>query len=145
MISRREMGSWLSGPTRAPDAQAPGVRLGLPAAGPGSVARLSRRVPALIVDWVCALLISHAFFDGDSLWTLGVFAIVQVLTLGTIGCSPGHRLFGLRLVRTNGGYAGPVPAVVRTLLLCLVIPAVFYDTDLRGMHDRAAGTVLVRV
>lgn len=145
MIDRRTLGSWLSGPGRAPGAPEPGTRLGLPAAGSGSVARASRRVPALMVDWVCALLISYAFFDGDSWWTLGTFAVIQILTVGTVGSSPGHRLLGLQLRRVDGRYAGPLRAAVRTVLLCLVIPAVIYDTDLRGMHDRAAGTVLVRV
>jgi uncharacterized RDD family membrane protein YckC len=34
--------------------------------------------------------------------------------------------------------------VVRTGLLLLVLPAVVYDRDGRGLHDRAAGTVVVR-
>jgi len=33
---------------------------------------------------------------------------------------------------------------VRSALLCLVIPAVVWDRDGRGLHDTAAGTVLVR-
>jgi hypothetical protein len=33
---------------------------------------------------------------------------------------------------------------VRTVLLCLLIPAFITDRDQRGLHDRAAGTVLVR-
>jgi uncharacterized RDD family membrane protein YckC len=33
---------------------------------------------------------------------------------------------------------------VRTALLCLVIPAVVWDADGRGLHDKAAGTVIVR-
>jgi len=37
-----------------------------------------------------------------------------------------------------------VAALVRTLLLGLVIPAVVTDDDGRGLHDRAAGTVVVR-
>jgi hypothetical protein len=33
---------------------------------------------------------------------------------------------------------------VRTALLCLFFPALFSDSDGRGMHDRAAGTAIVR-
>ncbi|MCU1514874.1 MAG: hypothetical protein JWO10_1964, partial [Microbacteriaceae bacterium] len=33
---------------------------------------------------------------------------------------------------------------LRTVLLSLVIPAVIWDLDQRGLHDKAAGTVLVR-
>jgi uncharacterized RDD family membrane protein YckC len=36
-------------------------------------------------------------------------------------------------------------AALRTLLLCLVIPAVVFDPDQRGAHDKAAGTVVVRL
>ena len=32
----------------------------------------------------------------------------------------------------------------RTALLIVVIPAVIWDADQRGLHDKAAGTVLVR-
>ena len=34
--------------------------------------------------------------------------------------------------------------IVRTALLCLVVPAVIADADQRGLHDRVAATVLVR-
>ena len=64
--------------------------------------------------------------------------------LPTIQGSPGHRLFGMRLVRLGGGWAGVWRPVVRTILLILVIPAVIWDPDQRGLHDKAAGTVLVR-
>jgi len=33
---------------------------------------------------------------------------------------------------------------LRTLLICLVIPAVIWDRDGRGLQDRAAGTVVVK-
>jgi hypothetical protein len=44
-----------------------------------------------------------------------------------------------------GGYLGLWRPLVRTLLLCLGIPALIWDRDQRGLHDKAAGTVLVRV
>ena len=33
---------------------------------------------------------------------------------------------------------------LRTLLLCLVVPAAIWDGDGRGLHDKAAGTAVVR-
>lgn len=122
----------------------PGQRLGLPDQGSGSLARTGRRLVALALDWVGSLLVSTGFFGGDPWATLGVFAVLHVLTVGTIGASPGHALLGMRLRRLDGGWAGPLPALVRTVLLCLVVPAVIYDRDQRGLHDRAARTVLVR-
>ncbi len=105
---------------------------------------MGRRLVAVTVDWLACLLVSATFFGGDAWATLGVFAALQVLTVGTVGASPGHALLGLRVQRASGGWAGPLPALVRTVLLCLVVPAVVFDRDQRGLHDRAAGTVLVR-
>jgi uncharacterized RDD family membrane protein YckC len=34
--------------------------------------------------------------------------------------------------------------MLRALLLCLVLPAVVYDKDRRGIHDLAAGTIVLR-
>ncbi|MDQ1597583.1 MAG: hypothetical protein QOI70_1007, partial [Microbacteriaceae bacterium] len=56
----------------------------------------------------------------------------------------GHLLLGMRVVPVAGGWIGPWRPIVRTLLLSIIIPAVIWDRDKRGMHDRAAGTVLVR-
>lgn len=122
----------------------PGERLGLPETGTGSIARPGRRIAGLAIDWACAVVISIAFFSYDALATTAVFAIVQILFLPTLGGSPGHRLLGLRLQLVGGGWVGLWRPIVRTVLLCLVIPAVIWDADQRGLHDKAAGTVLVR-
>lgn len=122
----------------------PGQRLGMPAEGRGSIARPGRRIAALAIDWACAVLVSIAFFSYDALATTAVFAIVQVVFLPTLGGSPGHRILGLRLQRVYGGWVGLWRPIVRTALLVLVIPAVIWDPDQRGLHDKAAGTVLVR-
>lgn len=122
----------------------PGRGLGLAASGPGSVAGPGRRVVALAVDWAAALLVSAAFFDRDPTATLVVFTAVQWLLVGTAGSSPGHRLLGLRAQRLDGRPPGPGPAAVRAVLIALVVPPLLPDGDRRGLHDRLAGTVLVR-
>lgn len=122
----------------------PGERWGMPRTGPGSIARVGRRLGALAIDWACAVIVSLAFFSYDSLATLAVFAAVQLVFIPTIGGSPGHRLVGLRLQMLRGGWVGVWRPIVRTVLLVLVIPAVIWDADQRGLHDKAAGTALVR-
>lgn len=122
----------------------PGERLGLPPTGSGSIARLGRRLGAIAIDWACAVVISIAFFAYDPIATLVVFAIVQIAFIPTLGGSPGHRLLGMRVERFGGGWVGLWRPIVRTLLLALVIPAVIWDADQRGLHDKAAGSVLVR-
>ena len=124
----------------------PGKRLGLPNSGPRSVGRIGRRLGALVVDWGIAYLISFAFFrpDPDGFWTLGIFAVEQILFLALLNGSIGHIIFRLRLVPLVPGYLGIWRPIVRTALLVLVVPAVIYDKDQRGLHDKVAGTVLVR-
>ncbi|MGO2041542.1 MAG: RDD family protein, partial [Cellulosimicrobium funkei] len=75
-----------------------------------------------------------------------VFAIENVLLVSTLGFTVGHRVMGIRVRRLAepARMVGLGRGVLRTVLLCLVIPAVVWDADGRGLHDRAAGTVLVR-
>lgn len=129
-------------------AEWPGKGLGLPATGPRSVGRFGRRVGAIAVDWgiatlLCVLVGQYGSRNGGFV-TLGIFAVLQVLFLALLSGSFGHVCVGLRVVPVRGGYIGIVRPVVRTVLLCVVIPAVIFDRDQRGLHDRAAGTVLVR-
>ena len=130
-------------PDASVESSYPGERLGLPAEGPGSIARLGRRVGALFIDYGAAYLIS-GFFAWDPLAILALFAAIQLVFLPTIQGSPGHRIFGMRIMRVDGAWVGLWRPVIRTALLIIVIPAVIWDTDQRGLHDKAAGTVLVR-
>jgi uncharacterized RDD family membrane protein YckC len=126
----------------------PGERLGMPAEGHGSVARVGRRIAAIAIDWGIALLIALVFAPYSSLahsWvTLGIFALMQIVFIPTIGGSVGHRLLGLYVAPINGGWVGLWRPVVRTLLLVIVIPALVWDSDQRGLHDKVAGTILIR-
>nr|WP_217509356.1 RDD family protein [Pseudarthrobacter sp. C4D7] len=118
--------------------------MGLPESGPGSIARAGRRILAIMIDWFIALLISNFAFGGDSWATLAVFAVEQTLLVGTLGYSIGHRIMGIAVIRPGGGTPGPLAGLVRAVLLCLVIPAVIFDPDQRGLHDKAMNTLLVR-
>ncbi|MGR2753460.1 RDD family protein [Agromyces arachidis] len=144
----------MSAPSPAPSghlepSRYPGERLGLPEEGSGSIARLGRRVVALLLDWaianVIALLAGPYASNAQSWTTLLVFAVMQAVFIPTIGGSIGHRALGLRVVSLDGRWVGLWRPVVRTLLLVFVIPAVVYDSDHRGLHDRVAGTVLIRM
>jgi uncharacterized RDD family membrane protein YckC len=56
------------------------------------------------------------------------------------------RLIGIRVTRASapGAVPGFLGAAIRTALLVLVLPAVLMDRDGRGLHDKAAGTIVVR-
>ena len=121
-----------------------GQRLGLPESGSGSLAKLGRRTMALVIDWSLAMLVSQAFAGGDATTTLVIFALVQWLLIATLGYSIGHRILGLQVLRLDGKYVGFRRSLMRIGLILLVIPATIWDADNRGLHDKAAGTVLVR-
>jgi hypothetical protein len=46
--------------------------------------------------------------------------------------------------RVGGGSLDPIRALLRTVLILLVIPAVIYNRDQRGLHDLAVDSVVVR-
>lgn len=155
MDNREAIGSWLSGPRATAENMGThfghrGERLGLPAEGPGSVAPVGRRFGALFIDWALAVLIGYGLLSGRDLrtaddWALVVFFVMSLLTVGTVGCTVGKRLLRLRVVSVDGlGRAAVWRIGVRTLLLCLAVPALIWDRDSRGLHDRLAGTVQVR-
>ncbi|MEU6943893.1 RDD family protein [Streptomyces sp. NPDC046316] len=155
MDNRQALGSWLSGPRAAAedagvDFGYRGQQLGLPEEGPGSIARPGRRIGALAVDWALCMVIAYGLVtDGYSQatgnWALLILLVVSVLTVGTIGSTPGKRLFGLRVASVNGGRLGFLRVLVRSLLVCLAIPALIWDRDGRGLHDRLSGAVQVRI
>ncbi|KAB2972392.1 MULTISPECIES: RDD family protein [unclassified Streptomyces] len=154
MDKRQAIGSWLSGPRAAAEEAGVdfgyrGEQLGLPQDGPGSIARPGRRLGALVVDWGLCVLIAYGLLtDGygqaTSNWALLIFFVMGVLTVGTLGFTPGKRLFGLRVVAVDTGTVNPLRALLRTALLCVALPALIWDRDGRGLHDRLAGTVELR-
>jgi hypothetical protein len=122
----------------------PGQQFGLPERGPGSVSSMPRRVVALFIDWLLSMIIAY-WLTHSQFWTIAVFAIeVYVLTaLG--GITVGKRLVGIRTVRIGGGPVGFGWALVRTAILLTVVPPLLTDRDLRGLHDRASNTIVVRI
>ncbi|QKW19289.1 RDD family protein [Kitasatospora sp. NA04385] len=155
MDTREALGSWIDGPKAAAEKMGAdfghrGERLGLPPTGPGSMAGPGRRIGALLVDgWLVSLvaygLIAHGDRGVANLWTTPLFYVVTVLLMATTGTTVGKRLFGLRVVRLDGTRAGIPQVLLRTLLLCLIVPAAVWDRDTRGLHDKAVGTVEVRI
>jgi uncharacterized RDD family membrane protein YckC len=132
----------------------PGERLGLPADGSGSVASYGRRIAALMIDWITALLVASVFVGGDvwtgegaGLWLPLVVLLVELTLLdGLLGFSIGRRALSIAVVRVDGHKpVGLRRALVRSALLCLAVPAIVLDQDRRGLHDIAGGTVVVNM
>ncbi|MFM9367492.1 RDD family protein [Streptomyces sp. Da 82-17] len=155
MDNRQAIGSWLSGPRQAAEDMGAefgyrGQQMGLPEEGPGAIAPLGRRFGAVVVDWAGCMLIAYGLFaQGNQQamgnWALGIFFVLSVLTVGTVGSTPGKRLFGLRVVAEGGGRLVLGRVLLRSLLLCLAIPALIWDRDGRGLHDRLAKAIQIRI
>ncbi|MYR62262.1 RDD family protein, partial [Streptomyces sp. SID625] len=90
-------------------------------------------------------LIADSYNEAAQVWGPLILLVLMVLTLGTVGCTPGKRLLGLRVVALGTGRVQPLRALLRTVLLFLALPALIWDRDGRGLHDRLAGTVEVRL
>ncbi len=123
-----------------------GASLGLPADGPGSLAGFQTRAAAFLVDMVGAALLAALFTAPDlpGNWSLVAFVAITVGPLVLVGQTPGMRLLGLRLAHPRDGERlAPWRAIVRTALLCLLVPALLVDADGRGLHDRLTGTAVV--
>jgi uncharacterized RDD family membrane protein YckC len=126
--------------------------------GPMSVAPMGKRLLALIIDWVlCELIVSsivgHRLFTGANdphyftaqFGTLALFALEVYLLTAVSGLTVGKRLLRIRAISLDGRAPGFKWAALRTLLLLCVVPACLTDRDTRGLHDRAANTIVVRM
>jgi uncharacterized RDD family membrane protein YckC len=149
------VGSWLSGPRAAAEQMGVefgyrGERLGLPEEGPGSIATVGRRFAAILIDWVLCVVIAYGLIAqrdaraADN-WALAVFGVVSLIGLSLVGSTPGKMIMRLRVIGLDGRRLNPLAALIRTLLLLIVVPAVVWDRDTRGLHDRAARAVQVRI
>ncbi|HEY3896619.1 MAG TPA: RDD family protein [Pseudonocardiaceae bacterium] len=144
--------TWLTGaPGPSPESSTdtivqdyPGQRLGLPARGPGSAGGFGLRILALVIDWLPCSVAAQLLTKNPAFSALALFAAITAVSIGLAGRTIGHAVAGLRVALLDGRRAGFAPAVIRTVLICLLIPPVVYNSDGRGLHDRAAGTIVLR-
>jgi uncharacterized RDD family membrane protein YckC len=155
-VDRKDIGAWLSGPRIDTGSEVtsefPGERLGLPREGRGSVSPWGRRIAALFIDWLIVLGVSLALVGapepGDDTFgwtTLGVLVVMYVVLLMTARATIGMWAMGLTVMPIGSEHLSFLRVVGRSMLLALVIPAVVYDRDRRGLHDKVGGTVVLRV
>jgi len=116
---------------------------------------LGRRLIAITVDWLASYLIAFAFFAGGGgyserieatrLSTPLIFVAEYAILVALTGASFGHRLLRLKVVDFNhGGVPSIRQVLIRTGLMALVITAITYDEDGRGIHERFSQTKLER-
>ena len=129
-----------------------GQRLGLPVAGRGSVAGWGRRFLALLVDWIASVLVAAVVVGprvlssrGWEAWAPMLVFLVEATALTALaGGSFGQLVVRVAVIRSDRRPVSLLAALLRTAMVCLVVPPLIYDRDQRGLHDLATGTVAVR-
>ncbi|MFZ0835085.1 MAG: RDD family protein [Mycobacterium sp.] len=129
-----------------------GESLGLPTSGPRSLAGFGRRILALLVDWLlayglAALGMSLGLWSAAALSTavLAVWLVIGVMSVRLFGFTPGQFALGVMVISVDDRlHVGIGRAAVRGLLIALVVPPLFTDSDGRGLQDRLTATAVVR-
>jgi uncharacterized RDD family membrane protein YckC len=104
----------------------------------------------VLIDWLLCVAIAKGFLDGGQRWpepfvAPAIFALQYLIFAGLGGATPGHRIMGLKIVRfSDGGMPTPLQALIRTGLLVLIITAITFDQNGRGINERLSNTVLVK-
>lgn len=111
-------------------------------------ASLGPRLAALVIDWVLCLLIASLYASpAEKSWpAVVVLILANTFFLGLFGQTPGMRLLRVRCDSyPDGGVIGPGRGLIRALLLALFVPAIILNSAGQGLHDRAAGSIIVAV
>ena len=109
-------------------------------------APFGRRFGALVIDWAVCLLVAAFYANPTKVaWPAVVVLIVlNTVCIGLFGRTPGMALTGVRCISfADGGAIGLARAFLRAILLALLVPAIILDGNRRGLHDHAAGSVVI--
>jgi uncharacterized RDD family membrane protein YckC len=120
------------------------------ASGPGSVARFGPRLLAFLVDGAVSVGIAlltgrRPGGSGYGLTVYVAFLLIELVFVALAGQTPGMRVAGVVVVRARDGARPPWRwALLRTVLLAAIVPALIPDSTGRAMHDRATGLATLR-
>ena len=74
-----------------------------------------------------------------------IWLLLGVISVRLFGFTPGQLALGLQVAAVNGRLpVGIGRLLARGLLIFLVVPPLFTDSDGRGLQDRVTGTAVVR-
>jgi uncharacterized RDD family membrane protein YckC len=149
---REAAGTWLEGPAFQRSGGPRGSSLGVPEQGPGSLASPGIRIAAFVIDAFVANLLAGLpylfgvrYGQGERGYAVyAAFLLAEFVLVSVAGATIGKQVCRIRVVRADGGRLAPHWVLARTLLLGILIPAVIWDRDGRGLHDRAAGALTIR-
>ncbi len=109
----------------------------------------------ITIDWFAAYAVTLGFFAGGGTFlertrgaggtVLIVLALEYLILVTLTGSSFGHRIVGLKVIRfSDGGAVTPLQALIRTVLMIIIITAITFDENGRGVNERLSNTVLVK-
>jgi uncharacterized RDD family membrane protein YckC len=104
----------------------------------------------VLIDWLMSYAIAIGFFVEFGASSMGavvflVFTAQYLIFAALGGATPGHRIMGLKIVRfSDGQMPTPIQALIRTSLLVIILTAITFDQNGRGINERLSNTVLVR-
>lgn len=114
-------------------------------------ASFPRRLAAISIDWAVATFTSALFVPvsanelGPASLRLAIFVIEVGVVTALLGSSIGQRALGIKVVTwPDQFFLPPRYALLRTLLIALVVPAVIIGADGRGLHERLTNSAVVR-
>ena len=133
------------------DESYPGQRLGLPAAGHGSLASWRARIAALLLDWAVCMGVAVLLFGTEVLtgsdwraWMiLATFFVQSTVLSWLVGGSLGQVVCRLAVARLDRQPLGIARAVLRAAMISLALPALVIGPDRRNLADLAAGTAVI--
>jgi uncharacterized RDD family membrane protein YckC len=116
----------------------------------GQIAGIGPRFLAYLVDGIIADVLAAIVNGGyhrdsrQNILNLGIFVLIQVFFIAFAGQTPGMRVVGIGVLRKDRQRRLAFRwTLLRTALAVIVIPAVVIDQSGLGMHDRAAGSVIL--
>ncbi|MEU4691052.1 RDD family protein [Actinoplanes sp. NPDC023714] len=123
-------------------------------------AGLGPRLAAIVIDWILCLLIASFYASpSEKAWPpVLVLVVANTFFLGLFGQTPGMRLARIHCTSymgeassragasyPDGGVIGLRRGLIRGVLLGLFIPAMIMDGQGRGLHDRAARSIVAKI
>jgi uncharacterized RDD family membrane protein YckC len=114
------------------------------------LASWARRVAAVLIDGVASALVALAIlgperYSESSFGPLVVFFAETALGTALAGGSFGQLVTRIRVLRVDGRPVSLLRALLRSLLICLVIPPLVFRPDGRGLHDLATDSAAFRL
>ncbi|MGN6251070.1 MAG: RDD family protein [Marmoricola sp.] len=114
------------------------------------LASWGRRLLARVIDGIAGALVALAVlgpdgYNRDTWAPLLIFFVQTAFGTALVGGSFGQLVTRVRVLRLDGRPLSLGASLLRTLLICLVIPPLVFRSDGRGLHDLVTSSAAFRL